>query len=146
MFWKLGSQQSLQTLVYLDVVLRHHSNGLARPSCASRTSNAMDVILAMPWQVKVDHDIDGGNIKTSRSYVRANENVPSAALELCESPQTLRLGHLTVQAYSWKAEVAEHQRKTLNIVTRSSKDEDGLAGVLIDEIGKIHVLVLGRNE
>ena len=56
------------------------------------------------------------------------------------------LAHLAVKARCPKAEVAEHQRKTLNIVTRSSKDEDGLAGVLIDEIGKIHVLVLGRNE
>mmetsp|Transcript_814 Transcript_814/g.1081 ORF Transcript_814/g.1081 Transcript_814/m.1081 type:complete len:370 (-) Transcript_814:221-1330(-) len=97
-------------------------------------------------QIKINNRVDARNIQTARRHVGTNHNIPPAALELIQRVQTLRLGHLPVQTNRGEAEVTQHHREALDLVTSRREDEETLAGEFVYEVRQVHVLVLGGYE
>lgn len=68
----------LDSLVQLDVVLRHKCKRAAGPSGASRPTDTMDVVLGVPWDLKVDNDVHRGDVKASALRHSSNSSPASA--------------------------------------------------------------------
>mmetsp|Transcript_65427 Transcript_65427/g.133084 ORF Transcript_65427/g.133084 Transcript_65427/m.133084 type:complete len:325 (-) Transcript_65427:267-1241(-) len=143
---ELLSQQALQSLVDLDIVLGHHGDGLSRFSRPCRSAHPVDVVLSVTGQVEVDDQVDVGDIEPASRHVRADQDRPRAAGKLVQGTQALGLGHLAVQADGGKSEIAKHQGQPLHVVAGGPEYQHGLSGVFVDEVRQVAILVLGRNE
>lgn len=80
------------------------------------------------------------------SDIGSHENTAGFALKLVEGAQSRWLGHLAVQRNGTEAEVAQKQRYSHGAIARGCEDDDRVAGVLVEQVHEVAVLVLGRNE
>ena len=106
----------------------------------------MDVRLTVGWEVKVDDDVDRGDVKPSRRDVRSDEDVATAGAELAQRAESGGLGQLAVQRDGAEAEGAEEDGDALGFVDGAGEDDGGLAGEFVEQVDEIEVLVLLREE
>lgn len=60
----------LDSLIQLNVVLRHHRDSFSTASSTSCSTHSMDVVLAVRWNVVVEDNVDMWNIQTSANRNR----------------------------------------------------------------------------
>jgi hypothetical protein len=75
-----------------------------------RSTNTMEVSLRVLGEVKVDDDVHGLDIDTTREEVRANEIPALAITEFMEDAITMGLEHLCVRVEAGVAQVGDFLR------------------------------------
>ncbi len=73
---QLEANQLLDLLEELNIVLCHHRYSTTCPRGSGGTTHAMNVILWIDGNIKVDDEIHGGNVQASACYVCSYQYVP----------------------------------------------------------------------
>jgi hypothetical protein len=71
----LLAEEMFDSLVEFNVVLSHHRDGFSRATCARCSTDAMNVVLAVCWDVVVQHNVDVGDVQTSEKGKLVSESV-----------------------------------------------------------------------
>ena len=89
----LGDGLDLRIQVLLNaehvilVVLRDEIDGQTEVTKSTRSSNAMQVGVRLPWEVKVDHDVNRDDVNTSGKDIRADQAPSLSTLEVMEDSE-----------------------------------------------------------
>lgn len=97
----------------------------------------MYVRLRVTRQVKVDDEIDGGNIETARGDVSGYEDIATTGFKLVQSAETRRLRELAVKRYGAKPKSAKEDCDTLGLVDSAGEYDDRVANVIVEEMDEV---------
>lgn len=84
----------------------------------------MNVILNCERECVIDDRRDVRDVKTSRRYVRGNQQACSASLEILQSFQSRALRHVAVQSSDTEAFASEHALDSVSLFLVQSKDKN----------------------
>ncbi len=77
-------QRRLNAQEYLEIVLCHNIDGVARLAGSGCAADAVDVGLAILREIVVDHNAYPGNVETSGRHVGGDENVAGPRLDFIQ--------------------------------------------------------------
>lgn len=77
--------QSLDFLENFDIVLGYQGNSFTCLTSTSCSTNSMDIVFGVAWDIKVDDDIDRWDIKSTRSHISRNQDVSLTGFEPVET-------------------------------------------------------------
>lgn len=90
--------QLLLNLVKVETVLvGYEVDGQSQVSKSTGSTNTMEICLAVLGEIKVDDDIDGLDINSTREKVRADEVAANTVAEVMENVVTVGLEHFRVR-------------------------------------------------
>src|SRR5262249_36566463 len=93
----------LDVLEGLEIVWRHDRGGRAFAARATRTADAVHVVVRLPRQVEVEHVRNVGNIEAAGGHVAGSEQVDLARAELVERFHAALLVHVAMECASIEA-------------------------------------------
>lgn len=143
---QLLPQRRLDAHPHLDVILGDERNRMPGLPGPRRPAHAVDVRLTIRRQIEIKHDIDGRDIQTAGSHISRDEDLPAAGAKLAEGAEAGGLGELAVEGDGGEAEGAEEDGEALRLVDGAGEDDGGVAGVLVEEVDEVEVLVLVGEE
>jgi hypothetical protein len=116
----------LLNLIQIEPILECHKiDRETKVTKTSRTTNTMQVGLAVFREIKVDDNIHGLDIDTTGEEVGADEVTGDAVTEIVEDAITVRLEHFCMRVEARIAELSDFLGQELDSVGRIAED-DGL--------------------
>ena len=82
----------------------------------------MNVILAVLGDIKVDHKVNGGNIKAPACHISCYEDLSLASFELVERIQSLGLRKLPIDVDRFEVKVTQDKGQFHALVTSSREN------------------------
>ncbi len=110
----------------------------------SSTTNAVNVVIDISWEIVVDDMGDVWNIKTTSSNSGSDQDWAASVAEHLESTLTLALCAVTMNGGGWKVLVDQEIRQRIGHALGLNKYEGKTTGVGVEDIQKngalVHVL------
>jgi hypothetical protein len=131
----------LNFLERLHIVLRDETDRDARIADSGSSAHSVHITFGIA-QVIVNNDFHHVNIQSSGRHLRTDQNADLVFLKLFQTNNALHLTHITMQALDFLAHLLQQQGNPLTAELRLRKDNDLLAGVLVQQVQQVTILEL----
>src|SRR5206468_4283314 len=112
---------------------------------ATRTANAMDIIIGLPRNIEVEDVTDALHIQTSRSDIRSDEDIDLVVLEAVELRDALALFHVTVDLPCGEMRALQARKQLANRGLAVAEDDRVLDLVLFQKVLQCIFFLVGGH-
>lgn len=147
-FVDLSVEMVLDGLDELGILWQDEVDGSTLSTVTTSTTNSVDVVLLLEWQLVVDDETDLLHIDTSGQQVSGDEHAHSTRTELLHDDVSAELVHLTVHDADGEVVLSHGLLELLDSLLGVTVDEglvDVQVGVQVDEHVHLPLLLLDSD-